>query len=196
MAKSDDKNMVCCSFCGKRESQARLIAGPGVYICSDCVDACRDLLKEEYPEFANAHIVGTPSLVGIRETRHIQGVDMACGEEMLVGTQYPCPVAHSAHPMDIHSAKTSAQSLTYFETAAYVPHGALIPVESQNLLVAGRCLCADRRAYASLRVQATLMSIGECAGVMAAQYCEGNVPMTDLDEKELAKRIAARGCVL
>jgi len=155
-----------------------------------------DLLKEEYPEFANAHIVGTPSLVGIRETRHIQGVDMACGEEMLVGTQYPCPVAHSAHPMDIHSAKTSAQSLTYFETAAYVPHGALIPVESQNLLVAGRCLCADRRAYASLRVQATLMSIGECAGVMAAQYCEGNVPMTDLDEKDLAKRIAARGCVL
>lgn len=155
-----------------------------------------DLLKEEYPEFANAHIVGTPSLVGIRETRHIQGVDMACGEEMLVGTQYPCPVAHSAHPMDIHSAKTSAQSLTYFETAAYVPHGALIPMESQNLLVAGRCLCADRRAYASLRVQATLMSIGECAGVMAAQYCEGNVPMTDLDEKDLAKRIAARGCVL
>ena len=38
-----------CSFCGRREDQAsRLIAGPGVYICSDCVDACRDLLKEEY----------------------------------------------------------------------------------------------------------------------------------------------------
>ncbi len=37
-----------CSFCGKRESQAsRLIAGPGVYICSDCVAACADLLKDE-----------------------------------------------------------------------------------------------------------------------------------------------------
>ena len=37
-----------CSFCGKRESQAsRLIAGPGVYICSDCVAACSDLLREE-----------------------------------------------------------------------------------------------------------------------------------------------------
>ena len=37
-----------CSFCGKRESQAgRLIAGPGVYICSDCVKACSDLLAEE-----------------------------------------------------------------------------------------------------------------------------------------------------
>ena len=37
-----------CSFCGMRESQAsRLIAGPGVYICSDCVMACSDLLREE-----------------------------------------------------------------------------------------------------------------------------------------------------
>ena len=39
---------VRCSFCGKRESQAgRLFAGPGVYICSDCVQACSDLLREE-----------------------------------------------------------------------------------------------------------------------------------------------------
>ena len=37
-----------CSFCGKRENQAsRLIAGPGAYICSDCVAACSDLLREE-----------------------------------------------------------------------------------------------------------------------------------------------------
>ena len=38
-----------CSFCGKRENQAsRIIAGPGVYICSDCVAACSDLLRDEY----------------------------------------------------------------------------------------------------------------------------------------------------
>ncbi len=37
-----------CSFCGKRENQAsRLIAGPGVYICSECVAACSDLLRDE-----------------------------------------------------------------------------------------------------------------------------------------------------
>ena len=39
---------VRCSFCGKRESRAgRLIAGPGVYICSDCVQACSELLRDE-----------------------------------------------------------------------------------------------------------------------------------------------------
>lgn len=48
MAKKTEQP-VRCSFCGKRESQAsRLIAGPGVYICSECVAACSDLLREEY----------------------------------------------------------------------------------------------------------------------------------------------------
>ena len=45
MAKTEDKALHC-SFCGKQESHARLIAGPGVCICSDCVQACCDLLRE------------------------------------------------------------------------------------------------------------------------------------------------------
>ena len=49
MAKNNEQPPVRCSFCGKRENQAtRLIAGPGVYICSDCVAACSDLLREEF----------------------------------------------------------------------------------------------------------------------------------------------------
>ncbi len=46
MARKDEQP-IRCSFCGKRETQARLIAGPGVYICSDCVAACSDLLRED-----------------------------------------------------------------------------------------------------------------------------------------------------
>ena len=46
MAKKDEQP-ICCSFCGKHEKQARLIAGPGVYICSDCVQACSDLLRDD-----------------------------------------------------------------------------------------------------------------------------------------------------
>ena len=45
-----------CSFCGKRENQAqRLIAGPGVYICNECVQACSELLRDEivYDESGN-----------------------------------------------------------------------------------------------------------------------------------------------
>ena len=47
MARREDQQPIRCSFCGKRENQARLIAGPGVYICSECVEACSDLLRDE-----------------------------------------------------------------------------------------------------------------------------------------------------
>ncbi len=47
MARKDEQ-AIRCSFCGKRETQVeRLIAGPGVYICSDCVFACSELLHDE-----------------------------------------------------------------------------------------------------------------------------------------------------
>ena len=49
-----EEQVISCSFCGKSEAQVRLIAGPGVYICSECVEACCDLLRE------NAEIEGMP----------------------------------------------------------------------------------------------------------------------------------------
>ncbi len=55
MAKKDEQP-VRCSFCGKRDSEARLIAGPGVYICSDCVEACRSLLREDMAHDAQANL--------------------------------------------------------------------------------------------------------------------------------------------
>ena len=47
MAKKDEQP-IRCSFCGRRENQAgRLIAGPGVYICNECVQACSELLRDD-----------------------------------------------------------------------------------------------------------------------------------------------------
>ena len=47
MARKEEQQ-IRCSFCGKRENQVeRLIAGPGVYICKDCVEACTELLHNE-----------------------------------------------------------------------------------------------------------------------------------------------------
>ncbi len=46
MAKNEDQQ-ICCSFCGKSERQGRIIAGPGVYICSECVDTCKELLRND-----------------------------------------------------------------------------------------------------------------------------------------------------
>ena len=48
MANHDEQQpIIRCSFCGKREGQVQMIAGPGVYICSDCVQACSELLLDQ-----------------------------------------------------------------------------------------------------------------------------------------------------
>jgi ClpX C4-type zinc finger len=45
---SDAKNPLCCSFCGKSQHEVRkLIAGPTVYICDECVELCLDIIGEE-----------------------------------------------------------------------------------------------------------------------------------------------------
>ncbi|MEW5823065.1 MAG: ATP-dependent Clp protease ATP-binding subunit ClpX [Pseudomonadota bacterium] len=54
MARNDDKpreKLLYCSFCGKSQDEVRkLIAGPSVYICDECVDLCNDILREEMRE--------------------------------------------------------------------------------------------------------------------------------------------------
>ncbi|MBQ2228578.1 MAG: ATP-dependent Clp protease ATP-binding subunit ClpX, partial [Firmicutes bacterium] len=51
MAKFDSSKELTCSFCGKPQSQVRrLIAGPDVYICDECVKLCDEILAEEFPE--------------------------------------------------------------------------------------------------------------------------------------------------
>ncbi len=60
MSKTDEQ-LMSCSFCGKTESQARLIAGPGVCICSDCVQACCDLLREDAVNSEMPETLPTPA---------------------------------------------------------------------------------------------------------------------------------------
>lgn len=48
MFKFDDKGLVKCSFCGKTQDQVRkIVAGPGVYICDECIELCMEIVEEE-----------------------------------------------------------------------------------------------------------------------------------------------------
>lgn len=45
----DEKGQLKCSFCGKNQDQVRkLVAGPGVYICDECIELCNEIIEEEY----------------------------------------------------------------------------------------------------------------------------------------------------
>ncbi len=49
----DDKKQIKCSFCGKPQDEVkRLVAGPGVFICDECVELCREIIDEEFKEAA------------------------------------------------------------------------------------------------------------------------------------------------
>ena len=76
MAKKDEQ-MLSCSFCGKSEAQARLIAGPGVYICSECVQACCDLLRETSENEGMPDHLPTPMEIKTYMDGYIIGQDEA-----------------------------------------------------------------------------------------------------------------------
>ena len=51
-----------CSFCGKNQHEVRkLIAGPSVFICNECIDLCRDIIKEEKEEKTGRKTGGVPT---------------------------------------------------------------------------------------------------------------------------------------
>ncbi len=51
MSRYDEKKQLKCSFCGKTQEQVkRLVAGPGVYICDECIELCSEIIEEEFEE--------------------------------------------------------------------------------------------------------------------------------------------------
>lgn len=49
MAKNDERGTVKCSFCGKSQDEVnRVIAGPGVYICNECIELCQEIIDEDF----------------------------------------------------------------------------------------------------------------------------------------------------
>ena len=62
MAEKNNKNILYCSFCGKSQHEVRkLIAGPTVFICDECVELCMDIIKEENKSSLVKHQDGVPT---------------------------------------------------------------------------------------------------------------------------------------
>lgn len=67
MAKNDDKKQLKCSFCGKTQDQVRrLIAGPGVYICDECIELCSEIISDEFEEDVQIDMTSIPKPVEIK----------------------------------------------------------------------------------------------------------------------------------
>jgi len=66
MGRLGDSDLLKCSFCGKSQKQVKkLIAGPGVYICDECIDLCNEIIEEELAETSELKVEELPKPVEI-----------------------------------------------------------------------------------------------------------------------------------
>ena len=64
----DEKGQLKCSFCGKMQEQVKkLIAGPGVYICDECIELCNEIIEEEFTEDQDLELENVPKPKEIKE---------------------------------------------------------------------------------------------------------------------------------
>lgn len=77
---SDDKGQLKCSFCGKLQDQVKkLVAGPGVYICDECIELCNEIIEEELSEDLGMEMGDLPKPKEIKDIldQYVIGQDSA-----------------------------------------------------------------------------------------------------------------------
>ncbi|MBV8283693.1 MAG: FAD-dependent oxidoreductase, partial [Candidatus Eremiobacteraeota bacterium] len=104
----------------------------------------------------------------------------------------------SAYPIDIHNPSgtgTTTHRLQPGETYD-IPYRCLVPVDREQLLVAGRCISTTHEALASTRLTPTVMTLGQAAGTAAALARKRRVNVGDVDTAELRAALVADGVYL
>jgi len=80
LARYDDRKQLKCSFCGKTQDQVRrLVAGPGVYICDECIELCQEIIEEEFEESSSfdMHDIPKPQEIYSILNQYVIGQDRA-----------------------------------------------------------------------------------------------------------------------
>lgn len=144
---------------------------------------------KENPVLKGATIVETPALLGIRQTRFIEGLYTITGEDALEGRRFEDSIAMASKPIVQYYGYRR-----YLEHEGYeIPYRCLLPNNVLGLLVAGRCMSSDQPAFESWRSMAPCMSLGEAAGTAAALSVDHDVKPDKLDIKLLQNQLIKQG---
>lgn len=153
-------------------------------------------LREYIPGFADSYLLSFPTLLGVRETRRIDGEYVLTSDDITEGRVFPDTIAKSRYPIDIHDPSVAGPSLRLLKSPYGIPYTCLIPQKVNNLLVAGRCISATHEALASARVMATCMAMGQAAGTAAAICAQEGKSPKDLDGIELRRILRSQGAMV
>lgn len=116
--------------------------------------------KKYFPGFENAYISNIADDLGIRVSRRIKGKYIYTERDIIEGKRFGNPVLVANYPIDVHSCEKDGSTLKkigYYQ----VPVESLMSADVNNLFVIGRCISADFKAQAALRVQQSCFSMGE-----------------------------------
>jgi hypothetical protein len=146
-------------------------------------------VQAKYPFLKNAQIVETPPLLGIRQTRFIEGLYQISGDDAIAGTKFDDSIAMSPCPIiNFYGYRRFLEHVGY-----EIPYRCLLPRNVEGLLVTGRCISTDQRAFESQRAMAPTMCLGEAAGTAAALCVKSQVTPKKLEVKTLQAKLIERG---
>ena len=122
---------------------------------------------------------------GFRESYRIEGETMITVNDYTSGRLFDDAISYAFYPVDLHTRTGVRPKPLKRGVVPTIPLRALVPKNSRNIIVAGRCLSSDRLANSGLRVQASCMGMGQAAGVAAALAAKAGttpleVPLSDI----------------
>jgi len=148
--------------------------------------------QEQHPELADARVLETPPLLGIRQTRFIECEYKLTEQDALEGRRFEDVIAISSCAV-IHYYGYRR----YLEHEGYdIPYRCLVPRGVDGLLVAGRSISSEQQPYESHRAMVPVMAIGQAAGVAAALCCRTGKSTREVDVGVLQERLLAQNAVL
>jgi hypothetical protein len=155
-------------------------------------------LKRFLPKvYGNAYIVNTCNLLGVRETRRIEGDYTFTLEDWLARREFDDSIGRNINYIDIHkgSVMNDYKYPHYKKGESHgIPYRIMTPKGKNNLLVAGRPVSTDEIAFGSLRIMGCCLVTGEAAGLaaaMAVKQADHNVHQIDI--AHLRKRLKEEG---
>ncbi|WP_201318873.1 FAD-dependent oxidoreductase [Paenibacillus sp. EPM92] len=155
-----------------------------------------DFLRKRVPGFEKSFLIKTANEAGIRETHRIIGEYILTQEDVVKGTRFDDVVARGGYAIDIHNPGDSKSTWIQVDDSYDVPYRALLPVELEGLLVAGRCISATHEAAAAVRAMPSCVAIGEAAGTAAALATTKGLTPKTIDVQELKQVLTQNGVLL
>jgi len=137
--------------------------------------------QKNFDEFRRFRLKSIFPLMGVRETRRVKGEYVLNQNDLIEGVprqKHADIIAIADHCMDSHGGGGPGGEL---KNAYGIPYRCLLPLHTENVLIAGRAASFSAIAASSCRLSRTMMQLGEAAGVAAHLACTTDVPLRAVD---------------